>query len=546
MPSPAIFRVSRVQPPRADTTRAAVAAGAAPLAVNRTAALLVLGWLSMTGMIPALPAQHMNEAGSPREKPGEVLVTQKSELAGAIAEAKPGTVIKLKNGTWTDLHINFTGKGRETAPITLVAETPGEVVLTGNSFLTMHGEYLVADGLFFKAGLLSGRAPVVEITSASAHCRLSNTAIIDYSHTDKATRHRWVAVDGSHQRIDHCYFKGKAHMGPLLRNMPGSKHNSFDHNYFVDIPAFPQNGLEIIQVMNNSPSGDPAAADDGEQLVVERNLFERADGEGAEVISLKSNRNTIRNNTIRNTKGGIVIRSGHFNTVENNYIESDNVRGTVGVRVTGEGNTVSGNFIRGVTGYGIVLMTGEYIERPLTVEWRPGTSKDVPSRRIAAYHQSKKNRIINNVLLDNQGPDFFIGYQYLDKWPQRQMILLPEENSFQDNLVVKPQGVAFQVMALDARMTAFTPKPNVYAGNVLYCSTQPETVTAGVQYRPFERFTEEKKQYNFDQHHSLTEAEVGPAWAFDKKKAGDPLFQPRLENLEPASLHSTKQRRAGR
>ena len=41
------------------------------------------------------------------------------------------------------------------------------------------------------------------------------------------------------------------------------------------------------------------------------NLFDNTDGEVSEIISLKSNYNSVKYNTIRESQWGIVIRSGN-------------------------------------------------------------------------------------------------------------------------------------------------------------------------------------------------------------------------------------------
>jgi parallel beta-helix repeat protein len=460
-------------------------------------------------VIYSLTLFHTQAMHTKKPNTREVLVATKIELNDAIANAVPGSIIKLKIGIWTDMHIHFKAKGTEPLPITLVAENPGEVILTGNSYLTIDGDYLVVDGLFFKDGVLKGSAPVVEFTSKSTYCQLTNTAIVDYNHTEQATRRRWVTVDGSHHKVDHCCFKGKAHMGPLLRNMPGSKHNHFFSNYFVDIPVFPNNGLEIIQVMSNAPGGEPTKTD-GEYLLIENNLFERAHGESAEIISLKSSFNTVRNNTIRNTKGGIVIRSGHHNEVTNNYIESDGSEsGTAGIRMTGEGNKVTNNLIKGVSSFGIVLMAGEFIDSAITTGWIPSPNAALPNGRVAFYNPTIKSIVENNVLINNKGTDIWVGFNYMDKWPRYQYVLLPEENTISDNLVVKHKGTAYRIEQPAPRFEAFTSRPNLYSGNKLYAESKPDNLNAGIEYLSIRQFAEKK---TLSQYKPLTKNDVGPVW----------------------------------
>ena len=80
------------------------------------------------------------------------LVSNVKELSEAIKNAKAGDNIVLKNGIYKDIEINFIGEGTKENPITLKAETSGEVFIEGVSNLEISGNYLVVDGLFFRNG----------------------------------------------------------------------------------------------------------------------------------------------------------------------------------------------------------------------------------------------------------------------------------------------------------------------------------------------------------------------------------------------------------
>jgi hypothetical protein len=75
-----------------------------------------------------------------------------SALLTAINEAEPGSVITMANGTYKDLQIELYGEGTEDKPITLRAETAGEVFIEGQSSLHLGGSYLIVDGLHFRDG----------------------------------------------------------------------------------------------------------------------------------------------------------------------------------------------------------------------------------------------------------------------------------------------------------------------------------------------------------------------------------------------------------
>ena len=52
--------------------------------------------------------------------PGEINVKDQAEFKQAVANAKPGDVITLANGTWKDFEILFTGTGEADQPISFL------------------------------------------------------------------------------------------------------------------------------------------------------------------------------------------------------------------------------------------------------------------------------------------------------------------------------------------------------------------------------------------------------------------------------------------
>ena len=60
-----------------------------------------------------------------------------------MGQLQPGDTLTLADGEWRDFEILFTGRGAVDRPITLTAQTPGGVIVTGRSNLRMAGEHLV-------------------------------------------------------------------------------------------------------------------------------------------------------------------------------------------------------------------------------------------------------------------------------------------------------------------------------------------------------------------------------------------------------------------
>src|SRR4051794_34303475 len=69
----------------------------------------------------------------------ELTAASADEIARVAPQLKPGDSLVLKDGDWTDQVIDFAAKGEQDKPITVRAQTPGKVVFTGRSSITVNG-----------------------------------------------------------------------------------------------------------------------------------------------------------------------------------------------------------------------------------------------------------------------------------------------------------------------------------------------------------------------------------------------------------------------
>jgi poly(beta-D-mannuronate) lyase len=301
----------------------------------------------------------------------EYRVSNNAQIIAAMSTAQPGDTLTMTNGTWTNAVILFAGSGTAEAPILLRSESYGGVILTGYSTLSISGRHLVVDGLLFRNGS-SPSGPVITFkgTVLSDSCRLTNCSIIDYNPPVLTTDIDWVALYGSHNRVDHCFFRGKTNKGTVIVvwcDTTKSDYHRIDHNYFGprtplnDDPTKPTsfaNGFETIRV------GTGAVSTTNSYTVVESNYFFKCDGD-AEFISNKSNGNTYRYNTFVSCQGQLSMRQGNACIIEGNFILGNHAtgyRGTGGMRLTGTDHKVFNNYVSGVdnnkAGSGLALMDG--------------------------------------------------------------------------------------------------------------------------------------------------------------------------------------------
>src|ERR1700741_1349341 len=92
--------------------------------------------------------------------PNIILVNNIEELNNANKNAKPGDSIILQNGEWKNVTISLDCIGSKDKPVIIKAQTPGKVLITGNSKLKIGGQYIIVDGLYFTNGY-AGRDAVI-------------------------------------------------------------------------------------------------------------------------------------------------------------------------------------------------------------------------------------------------------------------------------------------------------------------------------------------------------------------------------------------------
>ena len=323
-------------------------------------------------------------------------VSSASEINSAMNSISPGDTLTMTNGMWINQHIVFSGNGTNDLPILLKAENPGQVILMGTSTLRIGGSHLVVDGLYFRNGY-SDSGGVIEFRTNSSnlatHCRLTNTAIVDYNPQSINTNYKWVSIYGNNNRVDRCYFRGKNHDGATLvvwfqqMQNPPAHHHLIDHNYFAFRPTLGFNGGETIRI------GTSTYSMRNSYTTVEWNYFEHCNGE-IEIISNKSGENIFRYNTFYESEGTLTLRHGNRATVHGNFFLGNGQSNTGGVRIIGEDHKVYNNYFHDLRGSGyrsaITLVNG------------------VPNSPLNRYFQVQRAEISHNTIVNCDQP-FSIG-----------------------------------------------------------------------------------------------------------------------------------------
>ncbi|MEM8678837.1 MAG: chondroitinase-B domain-containing protein [Planctomycetota bacterium] len=314
----------------------------------------------------------------------QFFVSSAADIANTLPLVGPGDELVMTDGVWNNQQIQFAANGTSAQPITLRAQNPGQVQLTGNSSINISGDWLVVDGLNFDGGALGSNDHVVEFRGSlgeATNSRFTNSAIVNYNPANIDTRYFWVSMYGQNNRVDHNYFSGQSHSGVTVtvwRNSSDPDFHQIDNNYFADRPLGNGNGFETIRVGTSDESLSDSFT------TVENNLFERTDGE-IEIISSKSGNNTFRYNTFREAAGTLTLRHGHENTVEGNFFLGAGKNNTGGVRVIGEDHVLINNYFANLDG---------------RADGAISISAGVDGSALNEYFQVKNALIAHNTIVD--------------------------------------------------------------------------------------------------------------------------------------------------
>lgn len=358
--------------------------------------------------------------GSPSAVAEDFFVEDQPAYWEAHKRLAPGDKIILADGVWRDFEIVFQGNGKDEAPIVLTAETPGKVIISGQSNLRLAGEFLEVTGLVFK----DGYTPTSEVISfrvgagdVANNSRVSQVVIDNYNQPERQEVDFWVMMYGKNNRFDHNHIVGKRNKGVTMAvrlnsDQSHENHHRIDHNYFGPRQILGSNGGETLRIGTSHHSLVDSFT------LVEKNYFDRTDGE-LEVISNKAGKNIFRNNTFFQSRGTLTMRHGNNNLVEGNVFFGNGADHTGGIRVINAGQTIRNNYMEGLTGkrFGgaFVVMNG------------------VPDSPINRYHQVKDAKITNNSLINSDHIQLAAG-------SDEERSAVPVDSEFSQNLIYHSDG----------------------------------------------------------------------------------------------------------
>jgi len=291
-----------------------------------------------------------------------------------ILKASPGDTLLISEGVYKNLMLNVTAHGTAQNPIVVKAKQPGTVIISGTSRMSISGEWIVIDGLFFNDGHAPSGKPVIEFRNGEKrafHCRLTNCVIDSFNPKDRNDSYNNVELFGRYNRVDHNSFTGKRNHGvtlvvSLYEDVDRENFHMIDHNYFGPRSVYASNGAETIRM------GLAQHCKFHCNTTLTQNWFDRCNGE-VECVSIKSSDITISNNLFTQCEGVLALRHGDRNIVDGNMWIGDNIRNTGGIRVVNAGHTIKNNYLEGLAGYrffaALALMNAVPNSLPNRYEW---------------------------------------------------------------------------------------------------------------------------------------------------------------------------------
>ncbi|MEL7002234.1 MAG: polysaccharide lyase 6 family protein [Bacteroidota bacterium] len=339
------------------------------------------------------------------------LVSSIEEFNEAAKEATPGTTITMANGIWNDVELRLKGN-----QIKLEAETPGKVIISGQSNLAFSGEFIEVSGLVFK----NGYTPTSEVISfrtgkeaLANNSRVTNCVIDNFTNPERFDGDTWVAIYGKNNRFDHNSMIGKGNRGVTLAVKLGteaSRENDhiIENNYFGPRQILGSNGGETLRIGTSHYSRTYS------NTIVRKNYFDRVNGEH-EIVSNKACGNEFRDNVFFESQGTLTMRHGHHTLVENNYFLGNRKPNTGGIRIINEYQTVRKNYMVGLTGHrfrgALVIMNG------------------VPNSPINRYNQVIDSKMDNNIVINSD-------YIQLCAGSDEERSAIPVGSTFKNNLIL--------------------------------------------------------------------------------------------------------------
>lgn len=249
-------------------------------------------------------------------------VGSRDEFVNALSTVKPGEVILLRNGTYTDWGTITIGvSGSKHNRIVIAAGNPGGVVFRGDLRININADNTTVYGLsFVEVNKVPDPGSIISIYGNNI--RISGCTFV--SSVGPVEDHAYQIVStGDSSRVDHCYFHDMLSRGIKIRYRDemywkGSRGNYLiDHNILRDMRYARTKTIQGESIYTGSGAEELAVLQTG--VITEYNLFHYAEGDKhGEIVSDKSSTNIYRYNMFAYGNCYLSLRHGTSKLVYGN------------------------------------------------------------------------------------------------------------------------------------------------------------------------------------------------------------------------------------
>lgn len=285
------------------------------------------------------------------------------QFKDALATMNPGDTVLVLDGNYALGSVKINRGGSLLKPILIKSVNLHGAKIIGSSTFTLSAiSYVTFEGFDID---LEPMSTIFKMEGCN-YVRITRNKMKMKKLSDTQTS-KWITVgdtwdnevcNSHHNRFDHNLFEGKYDSGAWLvidgshGTVPAiSQHDRIDHNIFRNNTPRMANEKETVRIGVSDLCKLDAFT------VVENNLFEDCDGD-PEIVSVKSCKDTVRNNTFRRCAGTVCLRQGNNSVVSGNYFFGEgkttlfegNQIGCGGLRIYGMNHKVYNNYFEGLTG----------------------------------------------------------------------------------------------------------------------------------------------------------------------------------------------------
>ncbi|TKG91585.1 hypothetical protein EYV94_21405 [Puteibacter caeruleilacunae] len=346
----------------------------------------------------------------------QITVNSAKELYTVLTQMKQGGIINLQDGEYKNVKFAVNNQASKNHPLMIRAITPGKVVFSGDCHIDIFGDYIHLSGIEF-SNIQRKKAEDL-IRDKGKYNSYSKLKFLNTADVDGVS----IKLEGQFTEVHHCDFIGKTTGASYINMDIPKKEGSYHHVYrnFFARPPLHRNGGSAMRVGHGSMTLNHA------YVTIEENLFENCDGE-SEIISIKSSRNYIRNNTFRNCAGGFSLRQGRGSIVEGNFFIGNGTKRCHGIGIRGRDHYIFNNYFykinakeSGVFSFGVA-------------------SPEDPERiKLGLYPRhfpmTQDIYIFHNTVIDNYSP---YNINFLGGYGTRNRFELPKNIVFYNNIFDK-------------------------------------------------------------------------------------------------------------